>query len=45
MAGFYLSQEDKLVVCGATAGGCRMMRFDEAMKLVIASEKRSTSFL
>ena len=46
MAGFYLSQEDKLVVCV----GPRLVdarddaRFDEAMKLVIASEKRSTSF-
>ncbi len=45
-AGFYLSQEDKLAVCV----GPRLVdarddaRFDEAMKLVIASEKRSASF-
>jgi rubrerythrin len=45
-AGYYLSQEDKLVVCV----GPRLVdarddaRFDEAMKLVIASEKRSASF-
>ncbi len=45
-AGFYLSQEDKLAVCV----GPRLVdarddaRFDEAMKLVIASEKRTASF-
>ena len=45
-AGYYLSQEDKLTVCV----GPRLVdarddaRFDEAMKLVIASEKRSASF-
>jgi len=45
-AGYYLSQEDKLAVCV----GPRLVdarddaRFDEAMKLVIASEKRSASF-
>jgi rubrerythrin len=45
-AAFYLSQEDKLTVCV----GPRLVdarddaRFDEAMKLVIASEKRSASF-
>ncbi len=45
-AGFYLSPEDKLAVCV----GPRLVdarddaRFDEAMKLVIASEKRSASF-
>jgi len=45
-ASYYLSQEDKLVVCV----GPRLVdarddaRFDEAMKLVIASEKRSVSF-
>jgi rubrerythrin len=45
-SGFYLSQEDKLSVCV----GPRLVdarddaRFDEAMKLVIASEKRSASF-
>ncbi len=45
-AGFYLSQDDKLMVCV----GPRLVdarddaRFDEAMKLVIASEKRSVSF-
>jgi rubrerythrin len=45
-AGYYLSQEDKLTVCV----GPRLLdarddaRFDEAMKLVIASEKRSASF-
>ncbi len=45
-AGFYLSQEDKLAVCV----GPRLVdarddaRFDEAMKLVIASEKRLASF-
>lgn len=44
--GYYLSQEDKLAVCV----GPRLVdarddaRFDEAMKLVIASEKRSASF-
>jgi rubrerythrin len=43
---YYLSQEDKLTVCV----GPRLVdarddaRFDEAMKLVIASEKRSASF-
>lgn len=46
LAGYYLSQEDKLAVCV----GPRLVdarddaRFDEAMKLVIASEKRSASF-
>jgi rubrerythrin len=45
-AGYYLSQEDKLAVCV----GPRLVdarddaRFDEAMKLVIASEKRCASF-
>jgi rubrerythrin len=45
-AGYYLSQEDKLAVCV----GPRLVdarddaRFDEAMRLVIASEKRSASF-
>jgi rubrerythrin len=45
-AGYYLTQEDKLAVCV----GPRLVdarddaRFDEAMKLVIASEKRSASF-
>jgi rubrerythrin len=45
-AAYYLSQEDKLAVCV----GPRLVdarddaRFDEAMKLVIASEKRSASF-
>ena len=45
-AGYYLSQADKLTVCV----GPRLVdarddaRFDEAMKLVIASEKRSASF-
>ena len=45
-AGYYLSQEDKLAVCV----GPRLVdarddaRFDEAMKLVIASEKRLASF-
>jgi rubrerythrin len=45
-AAYYLSQEDKLTVCV----GPRLVdarddaRFDEAMKLVIASEKRSASF-
>jgi len=45
-AAFYLSQEDKLAVCV----GPRLVdarddaRFDEAMKLIIASEKRSASF-
>ncbi|MCL2646192.1 MAG: hypothetical protein FWD61_04195 [Phycisphaerales bacterium] len=45
-AGYYLSQDDKLTVCV----GPRLVdarddaRFDEAMKLVIASEKRSASF-
>jgi rubrerythrin len=45
-AGYYLSQEDKLTVCV----GPRLVdarddaRFDEAMKLIIASEKRSASF-
>ena len=44
--GFYLSPEDKLAVCV----GPRLVdarddaRFDEAMKLVIASEKRTASF-
>src|SRR5205823_7117403 len=44
--GFYLSQEDKLAVCV----GPRLVdarddaRFDEAMKLIIASEKRAASF-
>jgi len=45
-AAFYLSPEDKLIV----AVGPRLLdarddaRFDEAMKLVIASEKRTASF-
>jgi len=45
-AGYYLSPEDKLSVCV----GPRLVdarddaRFDDAMKLVIASEKRSASF-
>lgn len=45
-AGFYLSPEDKLAVCV----GPRLVdarddaRFDEAMRLVIASEKRTVSF-
>ncbi|MGN6371347.1 MAG: ferritin family protein [Phycisphaerae bacterium] len=45
-SGFFLSPEDKLAVCV----GPRLVdarddaRFDEAMKLVIASEKRSASF-
>jgi rubrerythrin len=45
-AGYYLSPEDKLAVCV----GPRLVdarddaRFDEAMRLVIASEKRSASF-
>ena len=45
-AGYYLSQEDKLAVCV----GPRLVdarddaRFDEAMRLVIASEKRTASF-
>ncbi|HVT79927.1 MAG TPA: ferritin family protein [Phycisphaerae bacterium] len=45
-AGYYLTQEDKLAVCV----GPRLVdarddaRFDEAMKLVIASEKRLASF-
>jgi len=45
-AGYFLSQEDKLAVCV----GPRLVdarddaRFDEAMKLVIASEKRCASF-
>ena len=45
-AAFALSQEDKLAVCV----GPRLVdarddaRFDEAMKLIIASEKRSASF-
>lgn len=44
--GFYLSPEDKLAVCV----GPRLVdarddaRFDEAMKLVIGSEKRTVSF-
>jgi len=44
--GFYLSSEDKLAVCV----GPRLFdprdeaRFDEAMRLVIASEKRAASF-
>jgi rubrerythrin len=45
-AGFYLSPEDKLAVCV----GPRLVdarddaRFDDAMRLVIASEKRCASF-
>lgn len=45
-AGYYLGPEDKLAVCV----GPRLVdarddaRFDEAMRLVIASEKRSASF-
>ena len=45
-SGFFLSPEDKLAVCV----GPRLVdarddaRFDEAMKLVIASQKRSASF-
>jgi rubrerythrin len=45
-SGYFLSQEDKLAVCV----GPRLVdarddaRFDEAMKLVIASEKRCASF-
>jgi len=45
-ASFYLSAEDKLAVCV----GPRLVdarddaRFDEAMRLVIASEKRTASF-
>ena len=45
-SGYYLTQEDKLAVCV----GPRLVdarddaRFDEALKLVIASEKRSASF-
>jgi rubrerythrin len=45
-AGFYLTNEDKLAVCV----GPRLVdarddaRFDEAMRLVIASEKRTVSF-
>src|SRR5215813_13819569 len=45
-AGYYLTQEDKLAVCV----GPRLVdarddaRFDEAMRLIIASEKRSASF-
>ncbi len=45
-ASYFLSQEDKLAVCV----GPRLVdarddaRFDEAMRLVIASEKRSASF-
>jgi len=45
-SGYFLTQEDKLAVCV----GPRLVdarddaRFDEAMKLVIASEKRSASF-
>jgi rubrerythrin len=45
-AGYYLTPEDKLAVCV----GPRLVdarddaMFDEAMKLVIASEKRSASF-
>ncbi len=46
VSGYYLTQEDKLAVCV----GPRLVdarddaRFDEAMKLVIASEKRLASF-
>jgi rubrerythrin len=45
-AAFYLSQEDKLAVCvGPRLVDARdAARFDEAMRLVIASEKRSASF-
>ena len=45
-AGYYLSPEDKLAVCvGPQLVDARDdARFDEAMKLVIASEKRSASF-
>jgi rubrerythrin len=45
-AAFYLSEQDKLAVCvGPRVVDARDdARFDEAMKLVISSEKRSASF-